>query len=584
MAEKECPMGKPCYATPLHHQHALGQGGRALSAALRTLWKTVFAKPPLIAAAAFLLALAGAPPCPGRDYLESFHNPPYYTGTVKVRRSADWSTTIPNTNVKLTVKDESNLTITVTGTVQTKAYSYSVGRKDGTMETSFKMESDATLTGSFSGTISSEFKGPGKGNGPDLWTAPKRSLYLVSGFGGTGTGSETRTSPYSSETREGSSRLHFDVPKPYSTGGAAYSPDSGIITGRITVTYYVNALSFLDFDLYNAGPDDILLNKLIPEGLKCPVTFDVSWNFNVKLPEYKVKIIYPVPDQFFVFGFMQKEKLEIPAQAEADPKKFEHSIRPWDIDPVQGSDLIKEPDPPVGPEVSFKFTKLPGDNNQFGKKMITADRAEPVTVRIFFNMFEDDGKTFASDNPGDKHDPNWFFYWKQGAVPLMGDFEYKDTEEWCGLYDPGDGKCYVGRPAARPIDRVTFNLRVPGGVKVITVPGSEPLDNCARTVIHELEHKFIHDTFGPWIADAIKDKSGHWWDTDRDGLPDWIEVGLYKDLGIRWNNPDTHGLGGMFNYRDYGRYGDQELLCWLAERGAKGITEKDWSCPGSQYK
>ncbi len=549
---------------------------------LPTRWKAVLAKLPPIAAAVCLLTLAGAVPCPAHDYLESFHNPPNFTGTVKVRRSVDWETTLPETGAKLTVKDNSNVTITVTGTNQGKAYAYSVGRKDGQIETSFTM---GPLSGTFSGTISSEFSGPDKGHGPDLWTAPKRGLYLISGFSGKGTGPATisSTAPPFSETHESSAGVGFSLPAPYGTGGAAYNPDSGVITGRLTLTYYVNALSFLHLDLANVLPEDHLVTTLIPEYLKCPVTLEADWNFHVKLPEYKVKIIYPHPNQALSFGYMEdKEKMEIPAEAKADPKKFEGGIRPWDIDPIQGSELTKDPDPLVGPQVTFTFSKLPGDNDQFGKKTITADRAEPVIIRVFFNMFEDDGKTFARNNPGDNHDPNWFFYWKQGAVPSMSDFKYEDTEKWCGLFDPSDGQCYVGRPAARPYNKVTFNLRTPGGLKVISFPGTQPLDTCARTVAHELHHKLIQDMYGSRAAAARKGGDSQWYDYDRDGLPDLIEVALHKDLGIHWKNPDTHGLGRMFQYRDYGNYGDQELLCWLAERDARGIKEKDWSMPGSQ--
>ena len=165
----------------------------------------------------------------------------------------------------------------------------------------------------------------------------------------------------------------------------------------------------------------------------------------------------------------------------------------------------------------------------------------------------------------------------------MEPFKYdEDLDSW-GMFVDETGELLLGPNAATEDEAESIPIHTPSGREILYFPRSTGIDTCARTVAHELRHKNIHDKFHALIEQAHSTiPAGEWSDFDFDGLPDTIEKLWEPEIGISWYNPDTHNLKGYFRDPDYATYGDQELLCWLAELGVKGIHEQDWARPGKQ--
>jgi hypothetical protein len=345
----------------------------------------------------------------------------------------------------------------------------------------------------------------------------------------------------------------------------------------------------------------------------------VTWNLNLDTGacQRTVRIIYPQEDKEFVFGQApdEKENLYVEGTAEATPQSYEPEIYPWDVDDIEGStkevkslgpSCTSERDetPVKGRCVVFRFKGLPKDNAQFGKKTITADIAEPVHIKAFYPKLE-------KNNPEGK-DPNWFYYWKQGAVPQLEQFKYKDrppTDATSASFLPPNTLTVSARAAlCQEAGTIELFERLPGFInpyegmgykrgdwrdpgpisnrgkidalkefkyirifRTINIEELKGVDKCHSAVLHELKHK--------WVYDSFRGRS----DRDGDSLPDLWEVWTQPIYQFDPSDPDTHFLRFQID-EEYWWYGDEEVLCREAERSHAAVHEPDWANPGKQSK
>jgi hypothetical protein len=330
------------------------------------------------------------------------------------------------------------------------------------------------------------------------------------------------------------------------------------------------------------------------------ITCNVGWRFGQ--PDMSVKITKPKNLDNFIFSQDESNLLRVEAEAEAKPKHKEQSIDGWRMAPVQGSEQeIKKrtasgessEKPVKGPLVLFKFKKLPSKSDAFGNKDLICNDAEAVTVKVFFKKKE-------KDNP-DGTDPNWFYYWKQGAVPGLDQFQYDDGTNDYGYFDPKSGRLNVGKNACETRRPYDITLFVPADTEAAKKRYADPgrkafagtdfagavsaglikpwyiehwdqtkgVVTCHGVVLHENKHKEIWDK---WESTGKDDKDG-------DGLPDWYE----KTSAYRFDpiDPDTHFLRDQYS-PTYASYGDQELLCRIRARDSNPMKNLDWAAPGCQ--
>ena len=138
-----------------------------------------------------------------------------------------------------------------------------------------------------------------------------------------------------------------------------------------------------------------------------------------------------------------------PCQAGTGNQALDQLIE-WDITAINGSVLTSNPDPPVGPGVTFTFTGLPADNDEVGEKLITAalpdyNSQSEIMALVFFE------KT-ATNHP-DGVTPNWFYYWGQTAASVNspqvfgGDRCFPGTDGYFFDGPPPESLFHVCNPA-----------------------------------------------------------------------------------------------------------------------------------------
>jgi hypothetical protein len=502
-----------------------------------------------------------------------------FSGTVTITRNANWQgPPLPDGSPGYNVIDNSFVTIHVSGTTSDESGSvWGIGSWNGKIN--FEITCFDVFRNTFSGKIQRKFGADCDLCSPKIRVNKKLGLYkLRLPFPkAKGIYTEYAFGQKKNESESDFPRINPHIPEPYgmSDQGTSYDPSSRIISGSYSITCY--GLPGL------TGPSDKMFPEFmvpqLPPHLKCPVNHTVSWNFNIKHEDYKVKIIEPKPDDQTVFW---EGSMIVTARAKAEPESYNDEIQPWNIDPIEGSELTTDPTPPKGENVFFLFENLPTNNDQFGEKTIYADNADPVTIKVFFEK----GwyPQWAKNNREDPNLPDWFYYWRQGAVTMMEAFEYVEQLDSDGAFVPSTGGLYLGPSAATEDYPVTLVLKMPSGIKKLVFKSSKGIDKCARVVVHELKHKEIHDRFHKLIQEAHDQiPSGYWCDFDFDGIPNVIEKLLQPEFNLNPWKADTHNLAGKFGSRDeYKGYADQELLCWYAELGVTGIHEKDWTFPGKQ--
>lgn len=291
-------------------------------------------------------------------------------------------------------------------------------------------------------------------------------------------------------------------------------------------------------------------------------TLIVSWDIGEE-GETTIRIVSPKPDEDQIF---KSGKLVINAEANVEPEKYKKDVR-WEIQDIQGSKKTIKPE--KGAKVTVTFDKLPTDNNQFGEKTITASvnrKQDQVKIRVFFDRD-------AKDNPEGK-DPNWFYYWKKGAVAGLNDFTYKTGGSY---YDPRSDQLFISDEAKGelPSGKVPLKPQVTrwGEPKPCTVQGSITLKatdgvySAARVVAHELEHQRLTKL-------PLQGRDG-----DGDLVPDNLEKTSPFCLDQKITN--THDIAV-----DDGASGDSEVMAINAESNSADRVKRelDWASPGSQSK
>lgn len=280
----------------------------------------------------------------------------------------------------------------------------------------------------------------------------------------------------------------------------------------------------------------------------------------------------PVTDNHFCFDTQPKDAARcmvhnLKGECGAAWDKYQLE---WSIDPISGSELSWRDDlpAPVGPVMIFFYTKLPASNNEFGDKTVMLSHpqlpdTDTATAQIFF-------PTSAKNNPDGEY-PNWYYYWKWGGVVEdLADFEYDETPppdipDALGYWDGYDVFVCDGAQGALDAGPEVTNVDTHQVESIGPAQAMHGVDCCATVCVHELMHKMIDSWAGP--------------DSDGDGVPDAYE--LSSPYNLNPQKRDTYEMHKIFS--GYADIGDQEFLCWMAERNpGPGIVhpEKDWSWGG----
>jgi hypothetical protein len=302
----------------------------------------------------------------------------------------------------------------------------------------------------------------------------------------------------------------------------------------------------------------------------------------------------------FVFA---SRRLVLYAEATVTPPGKVSSVE-WDVPEIAGStrkvDDRKRDRKRGIAKLTVTYTGLPSSNGEFGAKTLRArlaDGGEPRqderSLRVFFDR---DG----TDNPGGAGEANWFYYWKQGAVPDLGQFTYSRGTKGAE-YDPNSGTLRIGADATAAFGPLTLPLTttLDGGHSfTLQRDHVEGVQAVAAAVRHELTHKALIER-AKQASDA--DGDGIYLDQEADeaGYPPWTS----------YENPNTYGVtidvfyGGdsaawVHSVRGRARRarqslvdsqvqqlqdaGDNEMKAIASEKKRTADEAQDWASPGSQ--
>ena len=590
---------------------------------------------PVAVALLLILPLAAqqkSPQQPKQQYLDKWQNVPF-CGSVTITVNGGGNATVEGVKWKKT--ESGRLTANITGPkdkVNQRTGKVSGFFVEGTVNMTYSYDETAKFPKD-TWTWSMQAKGQKQhSNGPGEYTWTSLSVNKAQGLyrfrppGGKAVGTMT----YSNQGGTKHQAASFDDwHAPVGDKDRGFDPKTGIITDsdNFTCWYLIGIKDFFGREAYFCDPPQLSPSEQKLPGLQRahaslasipplfknadparvqPVNFAVNWNLNLDTGacQKEVRIVSPSKDFEIVFSRRKPKQLEVTGYAEATPKSYELRIYPWDMDDIEGSKKqlkslgppncrgAMEADPVTGPCVRFYFDGLPKDNSQFGKKTITADTAAPAHIRVFYKKFE-------KDNPEGK-DANWYYYWKQGAVPGLEQFVFEDLPPDSGSvasFLPPD-KLFIHPRAALCQVPGTIELfeRLPGFINPGSIPGADldekvltsmkedrmiqvfrtievqelkGVDRCHSSVLHELKHKWVYDTFHGAF------------DQDGDELPDYWEILTQPIYQFDPLDADTHFLRFQIS-EDYWDYGDQEVICREAGLNHAAVHELDWASPGKQ--
>ncbi len=224
-----------------------------------------------------------------------------------------------------------------------------------------------------------------------------------------------------------------------------------------------------------------------------------------------------------------------------------------------------------GQKVDVLYENLPKDNNQFGRKKVTAtlrvgacSATETREVQFFYPRD-------TKNNPEGKY-YNWFYYWKQtpAAKPFgqTVDIEFGGTQfDACkdfhvpAMFKPAYmyKTIHVCDLTAKLDNKFTERFpenqkrSVPATHTIKTYGTTTHIDSFAVIMRHEFVHFNAYHTWREGKTEAQMEAA----DTDLDGIPDSLEPGMGFTVGAYqtyWgNDPDWKRMGG-----------DEEILAYEA--------------------
>ncbi len=216
------------------------------------------------------------------------------------------------------------------------------------------------------------------------------------------------------------------------------------------------------------------------------------------------------------------------------------------------------------------YQGYPTRNSGFGRKTATFACCG-VTISQDFEVFF---PKFGKNHPPCTtcpNCPNWFYYWRDGAVcGISQNCLYDDTAVF-GYTLPGVDRLIRLGPEAGMDNSgsKTYISSIEGFGSVVVTGSGRGIQCVAETIQHETHHLDIYDRF-----------HGQGEDPDGDGVPTSVE-GTLDGMTTHPNNSDTYNMGGR-----YKSYGDDEIRCRKMEtfRLIPVYPNLDWANPGCQHK
>jgi len=294
------------------------------------------------------------------------------------------------------------------------------------------------------------------------------------------------------------------------------------------------------------------------------------------------------------------------AEAQVSPPERSREVK-WDAPPigeVKGKVESRVVEPGlVRAEITYQ--KLPAQNAAFGDKELKVALEDQTSRKSFQVLFERDGKDHPPGPGKDAGAPNWFFYWKQGAVPELDRFEFTEDPVMGGGYSLENRKLCVTQssPAPIPGQNVTLQSKDKNHSYPLVRDRVEGIQAVASVVRHELKHKELFDQVqwpggkDPyWKGDGTVDpdvRPGN--DYDQDSVPDGYETASsdpwldpfqacsYANFSIDlfFQNPADAPPSQKAQIQ---LKGDNELLAIIAERKRVAHEDQDWAFPGTRAK
>ena len=327
--------------------------------------------------------------------------------------------------------------------------------------------------------------------------------------------------------------------------------------------------------------------------------FHLASNTYIYSPEQVVQVkprLYIVTplDDFHKYCFDEYGHCDIDLLGIAEPARFSAELE-WDIRPVQGTQIGALPDNRRGPEMEFALEGLPESNDEFGDfagrnwvKMKLAGTGYNFEVERKIALFYP--KDASNHGGGNPDEPNWFHYWKQGAVAGLANCFFRVCWGCVGFYR------FSGfDESGMPIDSIF--LSDDAAQVVGDFPESEPriftlldgVDCTANVVAHESMHKWFYHQWMPggiWHnlyaqgelhpvlrgADGLNRRASY--DRDGDMIPNEVEADYSTTYNI-YLNPDVANSYDLMYY--YAWDGDQEVICRFIGEDARGDGNIDWS-------
>jgi len=212
-----------------------------------------------------------------------------------------------------------------------------------------------------------------------------------------------------------------------------------------------------------------------------------------------------------------------------------------------------------------KFIGLPSSNSDFGTKDVRVKLDGVVVTNTTIEVFFD---KYARNSPVPSV-PNWFYYWKDGAVCGIPPNAIYDASASFGYVLPQQDSILRLGPAAASANSGPEAFTGKTGQNIVVTGTGKGIKSVAETVEHELHHLTIYNTFNGTL------------DTDGDGIGDTGEA-TFDGLTTLVNDSDTFNM--VLYSPGYKAYGDNEIRARLKElvQSVQIFPKKDWANPGAQ--